>query len=193
MEALSFSELAPEIGFERFGGGEARLTKLVAESVSDEDIRRIVEICNQDKVNRWVTRQHATGENGEYLTEDARQFVEFANEGWTTNSSFMYLIRDENNRVMGTIDIKSNNKDRAEIGYWTDTLEDQGGYMTNAVLALSGSAKQAGFRRLYGFVEPHNDASRAVLERAGFVEDEVVRMEMAGEEREFLRVVKQLD
>lgn len=193
MEALSSPGLVPEIGFERFGGGEARLTKLVTESVNDEDIRRIVEICNQDKVNKWVTRQYATGENGKYLIDDARQFVEFGNGGWATNSSFVYLIRDEKNRVMGTLDIKSNNKNRAEIGYWADTLEGQGGYMTNAVLALSGSAKQAGFRQLYGFVEPHNDASKAVIERAGFIEDEVVRLEMAGEEREFLRVVKLLE
>lgn len=144
------------------------MQRLTRDSVSEADIKRIVEICNQPKVKIWVTGRYATGKDGGYTEYDAKKFVETADGGWSKKTSFSYLIRDEAGQIVGTAGLRSPKGAEAEIGYWADTSEGQGGYMTNAVSALCDLARQAGYARLNAFAMPRNSSSRGVLERNGF-------------------------
>jgi RimJ/RimL family protein N-acetyltransferase len=68
--------------------------------------------------------------------------------------------------VVGAIDIKSSDLDAGEIGYWASS--EYPGYVTNAVVALSQLAKNAGFKSLFADTVPDNLPSQSVLRRAGF-------------------------
>ena len=101
-----------------------------------------------------------------YTDEDAKNWINISNKGWQENAIFTYLIRNDEGRVAGAIDIKSNNLDRAEIGYWAD--DNQPGFITNANVVLGKIAKKAGYKKLFGLVKPENDKSKKVLKRAGY-------------------------
>ena len=137
--------------------------------LNEGDWQRIVDICNQPAVKKFVSGTFATGEQGMYTLDDAKNFVRMATQDWMANKAFVYLIRDDAGQLTGAINIKSANKESAEIGYWADTDEGAGGFMTNAVLALSDTARSVGFQRLTAKVRADNPASQGVLARAGFV------------------------
>src|SRR3990167_7993975 len=87
------------------------------QEVSAEDIKAIVEICNQPEVYDWLFKERLEGSL--YSENDARQFKVFANEGWAKAEKFVFLIRDNSGKVSGALDIKANTNG-AEIGYWAD-------------------------------------------------------------------------
>ncbi|OGL30489.1 hypothetical protein A3F37_01285 [Candidatus Saccharibacteria bacterium RIFCSPHIGHO2_12_FULL_41_12] len=157
-----------EILFERFGGGSARLVAIAKDTVTEADMERIVSICNQPEVKKWVTFQYATGPNGQYTIQDAKEFVKQSTKGWQEGEMFAYLVRGEYNKIVGAMGLKSPENGTAEVGYWSDT-EGQGGYMTNALNALLLASAEAGFTELYTFVKPENDSSMKLCLRAGFI------------------------
>ena len=67
------------------------------------------------------------------------------------------------------MDLKSNNINLCEIGYWFS--EKHPGVATNAVGALLKIAKAAGFKKLFAQTKEGNDKSVNVLVRNDFVED----------------------
>jgi RimJ/RimL family protein N-acetyltransferase len=97
----------------------------------------------------------------------AQDLVHVGEMGWETGAGFVYFIRDAQRRVVGAMDIKSNNLD-AEIGFWADA--ESPGHVTNAVACLAELAKHAGFNSLYAIVDPNNDRSAAVMRRSGWQE-----------------------
>lgn len=101
-----------------------------------------------------------------YTRQEAVGFVEFAADGWSNSSMFVFLIRNYFNDVLGAIDIKSPNPEGAEVGYWASSLHR--GYMTNALTALLELARNAGYQSLCAYTEPSNLRSQGVLRRAGF-------------------------
>ncbi|MGH7239137.1 MAG: GNAT family N-acetyltransferase [Candidatus Saccharimonadales bacterium] len=168
METLPPRELPERAAFDRFDGGTATLESATKANITPGDLERITEICNQPRVRIWVTEHYATGRDGSYTLEDAKKFINMADDGWARKQAFVYLIRDEEERIMGAIDIKSADKSGTEIGYWADTSRDQGGYMTNALNLLCDIAARAGYESLSAYVMPRNAASIGVLTRAGF-------------------------
>ncbi|HLD03019.1 MAG TPA: GNAT family N-acetyltransferase [Candidatus Nanoarchaeia archaeon] len=63
----------------------------------------------------------------------------------------------------------------AEIGYWLGKEHTGKGYMTHAVVALTGHAFELGFEEVLAFIMSTNDASAKVLLRAGYAEVESQR------------------
>jgi RimJ/RimL family protein N-acetyltransferase len=129
-----------------------------------EDIQRIVEVCNQEAIYNLLFKERLGGKA--YELENAEGFISWAKEGWNTRGYFVFLVRDENERIVGALDIKSANIESAEIGYWASA--DSPGFMTNAVRELVLVAKEMGYKQLYAFVKPSNSRSANVLIRAGF-------------------------
>ncbi|GLV54950.1 hypothetical protein KDH_17970 [Dictyobacter sp. S3.2.2.5] len=126
--------------------------------------QEIIAICNEPLLYNRLFRERLQGQP--YNVENARYFFSWARDGWRNHGWFVFLILDPLDHVAAAIDIKSNNADEAEIGYWASSKSR--GIMTNAVIALCESARSAGFRRLYAMVEPDNTQSIGVVTRAGF-------------------------
>jgi RimJ/RimL family protein N-acetyltransferase len=104
-----------------------------------------------------------------------------ARNDWLKKTGFPYIIRDENDRLIGTIGIRSADKKEPEIGYWADTTPNSGGYVTNALLKLCEVADKAGYTGLCAYAMPDNLSSRGVLERAGFADMGVMPYQRAGD------------
>ncbi len=144
--------------------------------VSEVDLKRIVNICNQEEVYSLLFSKKLKG--NPYEVKNAQGFISWATEGWKTKKYFVFLIK-QGDRIIGAIDIKSNNIEGAEIGYWMDNRSK--GFMTNVVIELCKFAKAAGFLKLIGFTKIFNESSQRVLIRAGFEFEGKVILE--GEER----------
>jgi len=123
----------------------------------------IVKICNQDGVYDWLFNVKLEG--NPYRLEKAQSFADYCKKSWDEMSSFTFwLLEDEH--VVAALDIKSDNLESAEVGYWADA--NTPGYMTNALNELCEVAKIAGYKTLYTLIRPANIASRNLVERAGF-------------------------
>jgi RimJ/RimL family protein N-acetyltransferase len=162
----AISQPAERISFERYPSGTALLEALRQASVDTDDLETIATICNQPSVRQWVIDARVGAEHV-YTMIDAAGFVAFAEAGWREGRYFVYVIRNAAGRIVGAIDIKSSDREGAEVGYWSDT-EGEGGYMTNAISALGDVAREAGYKRLYARVAAGNKPSAAVLSRGGF-------------------------
>lgn len=134
--------------------------------ISRERLGRIAALCNQPDIYNILFKEKLGGKK--YSLSDAEKFYKWACEGWAKQMYFVYIIINNNGEIIGAIDIKSDNPEGAEIGYWLD--ENSHGFMTNTVLALAEKAEVAGYKTLYALVNLENMKSGTVLKRAGFVE-----------------------
>ncbi len=125
----------------------------------------ICSICNEPEVYSSLFASSLGGQP--YPIEKAKGFLEWAIQGWRDRTHFVFLITDEAGAVCGAADIKSNNLEGAEIGYWASKAH--AGIATPAVTALLGVAQSMGFQILSAYVKKSNPRSVAVLERNGFV------------------------
>ncbi|MFA7252239.1 MAG: GNAT family N-acetyltransferase [Candidatus Paceibacterota bacterium] len=132
---------------------------------SDEDIKKIVEICNRPNTYDILFKKMCAGKP--YTEENAKAFTNYAKGGWEKQTNFVFIIRKADSEIIGAIDIKSPNTERAEIGYWSD--ENYSGFMTNTVNELLSLAKEGGFKKLFAGVLARNSKSVGVLERSGFI------------------------
>ena len=132
---------------------------------SEEFLQSVVAVCNEQKVYDWLFRQRLKG--APYPREDAEWFQAWGSRGWQEHTHFLFIVMDQNGRAAAACDIKSADVAGAEIGYWASAKHR--GIMTNAVTAMTAAGLEAGYQRLYGRVRIGNDASAAVLKRAGFL------------------------
>ena len=132
---------------------------------TESDYKKIVKVCNQKEIYSLLFKERLGGKS--YKLADAKGFVNWATKGWETKEYFVFIVRNQLNQIVGAIDIKSNNLDLAEVGYWMD--KDSPGYMTNVLIGLACQAKDFGFKKLYGLTKINNDKSKRVLLRAKFL------------------------
>lgn len=155
-----------------------------SQNISDDDLETITRICSEELIYNVLFKEKFNGKP--YTLENARSFINWAKEGWNKNKWFVFLIRDSENKIVGAVDIKSDNLESAEIGYWM--TKEVSGVMTNAVVALCNMAKNAGYKSLYGLTILNNEKSQRVLLRAGFVN--VGQIEEKG--KQYLKFVKEI-
>jgi RimJ/RimL family protein N-acetyltransferase/isopentenyldiphosphate isomerase len=136
----------------------------------EEDVDQITRICSQELIYNVLFKERLKGLP--YISKNALEFIAWINEGWEKNEWFVFFIRNGEGKIIGAVDIKSDNLEEAEIGYWMS--EKVKGVMTNAVLALTEIAKNAGYKSLYGLTVPDNEKSQNVLKRAGFTDQGLV-------------------
>lgn len=129
-------------------------------SFSEEDVKRIAEICSQ-KDKQFMFEDFIQG--NKYTEENARNFIKFVKDGWVNKTHYVFFIRKSDGEIVGCMDIKGQG---GEVGYWAD--ENYSGFMTNAVSELSSIAKEAGFSKLFAWVRDWNVKSVGALERAGY-------------------------
>jgi len=127
-------------------------------------LAEIVAICNEPEVYSWLFRELLGGQP--YPAGKAIEWLSWASDGWQANTHFCFAVTDDSVAIVAACDIKSNDPDGAEIGYWASALHR--GVMTNAVDAMCQAAQQAGFRSLMARVRHENSQSQAVLARVAF-------------------------
>ncbi|MBU4209846.1 GNAT family N-acetyltransferase [Patescibacteria group bacterium] len=131
------------------------------------DLTKITQICNQPLVYNFLFKYKFKGRS--YRINDAKKFIEWIVEGWTKQKWFVFFIRNSQNEIIGAIDIKSNNLELTEVGYWADY--NHSGIITNATQTLIKLAKRVGYKKLYATTMPNNSRSQNVLTRNGFIRD----------------------
>lgn len=145
-------------------GEQYELTPVVLLESDEERRHQIVRICNEPLIYSTLFDRILDGRP--YGHEKAGHFFEWGSAGWEVGTHFVYALIDGEGRLAGAIDIKSPALASAEIGYWLSAHHS--GIMTNAVEALAGVARDAGFHALHALVDPANERSARVLLRAGF-------------------------
>ncbi len=133
-------------------------------SFSEDDVKKITKICSQKDAYDILFKNRLSGKP--YTEKNARSFIDWIKDGWKNQTHFVFLIRKQDSEIIGAIDIKSPDLNRAEIGYWAD--ENYRGFMTSAVNELFFIAKESGYIKLFAGVLAKNNKSIAVLERTGF-------------------------
>jgi RimJ/RimL family protein N-acetyltransferase len=145
-------------------GTPAYVTSAHEGSFGSADVDRVVEICSEQEIYDVLFRRLFKG--APYARTHAEGFREFCYAGWRDRSSFVFLIRDSSNRIVGAMDIKSTDRDASEIGYWASRRSP--GYMTNALTVLLSLARDAGYRSLNASTLLDNTRSQQLLGRVGF-------------------------
>lgn len=130
-------------------------------------LTEITNICNQPEVYRRIFEAPFQGKP--YPIEKAVGFLQWAEEGWKNATHFVFLATTEAGEIAAACDIKSNDPEWAEMGYWAG--EHHSGIMTNTVGTVCQLAAQAGFNTLFARVEKSNRRSANVLLRSGFQAD----------------------
>lgn len=128
----------------------------------------ITECANEPLVYDLLFRDRCEGTP--YLKTDAADWIAWTHAGWKGNTHFSFVVQDETGRVVAACDIKSNDVEKAETGYWASAHHR--GVMTNAMKLMCEEAAKAGFRSLTARTKRGNDKSRAVLHRVGFQDAE---------------------
>ena len=131
---------------------------------TDAQIENLVATCNQPLIYNFIFKELLGG--SPYTADNARGFFSWTKTGWENGTYFVFALVDPAGLIAGVLDIKSNNRTRAEIGYWCS--EDHKGLMTNAVTELVTFARNNGFAGLWACVKSDNAGSKRVLENTGF-------------------------
>ena len=149
---------------------------------SEADLLKITEICNQPAVYDFLFKEKLGNEP--YELEKAKKFAKWVVEGWQKQEWFVFLIRRNEGEIVGAIDIKSNDLEMAEVGYWAD--ENFAGIMTNATGKIVELAKKAGYKKLFATTKPNNERSQKVLSRNHFLrQGEMIKL--GGKRFKFIR------
>ena len=127
---------------------------------TNEQLESMVQACNSIEIFKWLFSEMCP--NG-YTKENAIGFLKWARQGWLDNSHFVFLILSDDDKIVGAIDIKSNNLEAGEIGYWVH--QDHSGLASNAVAKIIEIAKLAGYKTLFAQTKKGNEKSNQVLIR----------------------------
>lgn len=112
-----------------------------------------------------------------YDREMAADFVRGSAIGFRNHQSVTFLIESEG-KLAGTISLHSINLTDhcTEVGYWLEQTHRGLGIATQALQSISEFALGfMNFRRIEGLVDFDNHASQAVMERAGYQREGVLR------------------
>jgi len=129
-------------------------------------LNRLVQICNQDSVYNILFKSKLQGQK--YPKDKAIQFFDYAKKGWKEKINFVFLIiRVSDGQLCGAIEVKSNDLERSEIGYWAS--EDAHGIMTLSLKQIIKEAKSSGYKSLFARILTNNEASMTVVKNNRFV------------------------
>ena len=129
------------------------------------DIRAIVRVCNEPLVYGFLFRDRIGSRP--YVEQDARDFLAWAREGWSSGERMFFLLLDPLGEIAAAIDIGALDESRAAlVGYWCSSFHS--GLMTNSVERLAELALDAGYLKFVALAEAENVRSISVLKRTGF-------------------------
>ena len=124
----------------------------------------VAAVCNEPLVYDRLFRARRQGRP--YAATESEDFLLWAAAGWRDGTHFVFLLLDDEEQVVGALDVKSPEREAAEVGYWLSAAHR--GIMTSALLAMLDAARMAGFVRVWARPDADNTRSLALLDRAGF-------------------------
>jgi RimJ/RimL family protein N-acetyltransferase len=140
----------------------------------DADAPPIAAACRDPEIARWIPVPVP------YEVDDARAFVAFAAEGWSSGREPTFVIADATSRVLaGAIAIhrRPDEPGKAAVGYWLAPQARGRGFATRAVRLIARWAfdVEPGLVRMELLTLVGNQASGQVALRAGFQREGVLR------------------
>ena len=176
----TFSFFKEKIIFNVKTRGPYRLFPLANMDPTPDQLQSIVEACSSEEIYKWLFKEiFPQG----YTLQNASDFIDWAREGWQRGNFFVFAIQSSNGEIAGAIDIKNEDLDGGEIGYWIH--KDHSGLASNAVAAIKNIAKQAGYKRLFAQTKANNTRSENVLIKNSFIEDDSFRKNPSCQKRFF--------
>lgn len=143
--------------------------RLLLRQINEQDIPLLFEMRRDYEVMKYVGRDPAT------TIEQAKELSEKFIAGWKENTGLTWVIQlKENPDLAGTMGFWRIEKDnhRGEVGYMLRKEFFNKGIATEALqAALAYGFETLKFHSVEGNVNPENEASIKVLERAGFVKE----------------------
>lgn len=136
--------------------------------LSESNLDQITAICNEPEIFNWLFSERCP--DGVYKKSDAKSFLTWAHQGWEKGEYFVFFMLTPTGEIAGCIDIKENNLDKSEMGYWVSQYHK--GLGTPATEVLCEVAKNAGFKKLFAGLKPENKRSEKVLIRNNFELDQ---------------------
>ena len=145
-------------------GRTYRLVLLDTLAPAPEVLERLVALCNEPELFRWLFAARCVGRP--YGPDDARGWLEWGAAGWREGRHFAFVALDEGGLPAAACDLQSAAADPG-IGYWCGG--EHRGLGTPMVEALAVLTRAAGCTALQARVRPGNARSEALLRRCGFV------------------------
>ena len=145
----------------------------------DSDVRAVAEACRDAEIARWTT----VPEN--YSESDARAFLLFRFDAMLAGTTAPFAIVSPTDQLLGSIALMRLDWEhrRAEAGYWLARWGRGQGHATRALrLVCRWGIDVLGLDRIDLFAATGNAPSQRVAERAGFVEEAVLRSYMRAKE-----------
>ena len=137
-------------------------------TIEEEDLEYLQEQVNDPQIWRSIGRNYPV---------NADQEQSFYDDIVCSDDEVSLLIADDGGPV-GTIGLHDvgSPSDTSEIGYWVDPKYHRKGYGSDAAdRIIEYGFQQLGLHRIEARVFEFNDASKALLESVGFVEEGVHR------------------
>jgi RimJ/RimL family protein N-acetyltransferase len=145
---------------------------------TDVDVPAIARACNDPEM------RFASAIPSPYTEDDAREYVRLARE---SRGRWILCISDENEAVLGSIDLRAAGDGTGSVGYWVAPEARRRGIATQALRLVSRWAlDELGVERLTLTTDPANAASQRVAEKAGFQRVGTVERPVHGRERSVL-------
>ncbi|PUB28020.1 [SSU ribosomal protein S5P]-alanine acetyltransferase [Promicromonospora sp. AC04] len=108
----------------------------------------------------------------EFYTEEWHKERLWAQVVENSTGRALYTVLESDGAIVGRLnltDVVHGAFENGHLGYWLDGQFTGRGLMTRAIEALANHARdEVGLHRLQAATLPHNEASQAVLTRAGF-------------------------
>ncbi|MEU7582674.1 GNAT family N-acetyltransferase [Streptomyces sp. NPDC041068] len=137
-----------------------------------EDIDETYLACQDPDIQRWVPIPSP------YARVDAENFIgRVVPDGWRNDLEYTFAVRPrEGGPLLAATSLHHPRSGTWEVGYWTAKEHRGRGYMTETVLGLARWAfTDLRCTRLEWRAEVGNTGSRAVVEKAGFTVESVLR------------------
>ncbi|WP_032120991.1 GNAT family N-acetyltransferase [Clostridium amazonitimonense] len=147
--------------------------RLILRQINSKDRQAIFEIYGDAKVAEYDWFSPIDRE------EKAITFIEHFNKEFEAQEEITFgIVRKEDGAFIGCCCLGDFDDDasRSEIGYVLKRREWNKGYATESVKALvTFGFETMDLNRIEAFITPGNDASIAVLKKAGFIQEGIVR------------------
>jgi ribosomal-protein-alanine N-acetyltransferase len=139
-----------------------------------EDVPRVTEACQDPEIPRWTAVIPQP-----YTQEDARSWIEQTIRDWDRHAEAAFAITHaETGEVLGAIGLNLQRHFglQSSIGYWV-AKEARGRGVATAALRLVArwALEDLGLPRVQLVTDPENEASRRVAEKAGFLQEGLLR------------------
>lgn len=141
--------------------------RLTLRALNLDDAKAIFGLRTNREVNKFILREAPKN------LSEARAFIDQITNLVTENNGIFWVLQSKsNNELLGTIGLRNFEADEnyAEIGYEIHPNYQERGYMTEAFEeVLEFGFQQMELKTIEAFTHENNNASKALLEKHGFV------------------------